>query len=83
MKIKVFQQNKDSFMLRSGPSGPRLEASLTGAEAPVQKSPRGGEGQGEEVCTAPKVTGNLLPYLLLPVEEGDQLVALTPACPLA
>jgi hypothetical protein len=39
MKFLVFQKDKDSFMLRSGPSGPRLEASLTGAEAPVQKSP--------------------------------------------
>jgi hypothetical protein len=32
----------------------------------------GGEGQGEEDCTA-DAGGNLLPYPLLPVEEGNQV----------
>jgi hypothetical protein len=48
MNLQVFQYDKNGFMLRCGPSGPRLEAPLTGAKAPVHKSPLlEQEGQGE------------------------------------
>jgi hypothetical protein len=35
----------------------------------------GGEGQGEEVAPALEDRGDLLPYPLLPLEEGNHLVA--------